>query len=213
MFQIFELTLNLSIILLKRMIKLGLTGGIGSGKSTIARIFEILGVPVFNSDVEAKKLYVTDSVLKAAIIEKFGNEAYLDSGEINRQFMISRIFGNKQMLEDLNSLVHPRVKLCFDNWVKIFSNLPLLIKEAAILFESGANTQVDKTLLVVAPIELRINRVIERDKLTRELVIERMKNQLSQEELIKKVDFVIDNSGKVSVIRKVMQLYDELSAK
>jgi dephospho-CoA kinase len=213
MFQIFELTLNLSIILLKRMIKLGLTGGIGSGKSTIAKIFEILGVPVFNSDIEAKKLYVTDLVLKSAIIEKFGNEAYLDSGEINRQFMISRIFGNKQMLEDLNSIVHPRVKLCFDNWVKTFSNLPLLIKEAAILFESGANTQVDKTLLVVAPIDLRINRVIERDKLTREKVIERMNNQLSQEELIKKADFVIDNSGKVSVIRQVMQLYHELSVK
>jgi len=195
------------------MIKLGLTGGIGSGKSTIAKIFEILGVPVFNSDIEAKKLYVTDSVLKAAIIEKFGNEAYLDSGEINRNFMISRIFGNKKMLEDLNSMVHPRVKLCFDNWVKTFSNLPLLIKEAAILFESGANTQVDKTLLVVAPIELRINRVIERDKLTREKVIERMNNQLSQEELIKKADFVIDNSGKVSVIRQVMQLYDTLLAK
>jgi dephospho-CoA kinase len=192
------------------MIKLGLTGGIGSGKSTVSRLFSLLGLPVFDSDKEAKELYKTDNVLKDEIIKQFGQEAYLDNGEISRNFMISRVFSNKQMLEKLNFIVHPRVRIRFDDWLKNYSNFPLVIKEAAILFESGANKQVDKVLLVVAPIEIRIDRVIKRDNTVAEKVLERMKNQWSQDELMKKADYIIDNSGKVSVIQQVNRIYKEI---
>jgi dephospho-CoA kinase len=192
------------------MIKLGLTGGIGSGKSTISRLFNLLGVPVFDSDREAKSLYKVDNELKNEIIKQFGKEAYLDNGEISRHFMVSQVFSNKQKLDKLNSIVHPRVKNRFDDWLKSFSDYPLVIKEAAILFESGANKQVDKVLLVVAPIEIRIDRVIKRDGITIEKVMERIKNQWPQEELVKKADYIIDNSGIISVIKQVNQVYKEI---
>ncbi len=194
------------------MIKIGLTGGIGSGKSTISRLFNLLGVPVFDSDREAKELYKTDNELKNEIIKQFGKEAFLDSGEISRNFMISQVFSNTQKLEKLNSIVHPRVRNRFNDWLKSLSNIPVVIKEAAILFESGANKQVDKVLLVVAPIEVRIDRVIKRDGTEVEKVMERIKNQWPQEELVKKADYIIDNSGNISVIKQVNQIYKEILA-
>jgi dephospho-CoA kinase len=195
------------------MIKVGLTGGIGSGKSTVARLFSLLGVPVFDSDSEAKKLYLSDSILKAGLIDKFGAEVYLPTGQINKDFLVSNIFSNKQMLNELNALVHPRVKICFDTWVGFNSTAPILIKEAAILFESGADRQLEKKIVVVAPVELRILRVVARDKINEAKVLERMKNQWPQEELIKRSDFIVDNSGKISVIQQVLTIYKTLMEK
>jgi len=192
------------------MIKAGLTGGIGSGKSTVARLFAMLDVPVFDSDTVAKSLYHTDLILKARLIEKFGPKIYLENGQINKSFLISEIFSHAKTLEELNALVHPRVKASFDHWVENNSNFPILIKEAAILFESGADKQVDKKIVVVAPLEVRISRVMIRDSFTRDKVMERIKNQLPQEELVNRADFVIDNSGKVSVIKQVINIHKQL---
>lgn len=193
------------------MTKLGLTGGIGSGKSTIAQIFSLLGVPVFNSDVEAKKLYKTDTILKSQIIKEFGENAYVNSGEINKSFLISTVFPDSQKLDLLNKLVHPRVKLHFEHWISLHSTSGLIIKEAAILFESGAYKQVDKIIVVTAPDEIRIERVMNRDSISREKVLERMSHQWPQDELIAKADFVIDNSGAASVIKQVFQIYTYLT--
>jgi dephospho-CoA kinase len=195
------------------MIKVGLTGGIGSGKSTVAQIFSILGVPVFDSDSEAKNLYHSDSVLKAGLIEKFGLDVYLPTGQINRTFLISKVFRNHQMLNELNAIVHPRVKIHFDTWLENNSDSPIIIKEAAILFESGADIQVERKIVVVAPVELRIARVIARDKTDAAGVLERMKNQWPQDELIKRADFIVDNSGKVSVIQQVLIVYKNILGK
>jgi dephospho-CoA kinase len=192
------------------MIKLGLTGGIGCGKSIIARYFSLFGIPVYNSDLEAKKLYRHDKYLKTEILKRFGGESYLSSGEINKQFMISKVFSNPDELEVLNQLVHPRVKLNFENWIEQNGNSPIIIKEAAILFESGAYRQMDKIIVVTSPDEIRIKRVIQRDKIDRTQVLERMKNQWPQEKLIKNADYIIDNSGQVSVISQAISIYNEL---
>jgi dephospho-CoA kinase len=192
------------------MIKLGLTGGIGSGKSTIAKLFCLLGVPVYNSDIEAKKLYKTDKLLKEEIIKKFGEQAYLTTDEINKQFLIDKVFVNHEKLNELNQLVHPRVKAHFEKWLKKHESSDLIVKEAAILFESGAYKQVDKIIVVNSTQEQRIKRVMERDKVSRAQVIKRMNKQWQPQELIKKADFVVDNSGKISVINQVLQIYNSL---
>jgi dephospho-CoA kinase len=192
------------------MIKLGLTGGIGSGKSTIAKIFSVLGVPVYNSDIEAKNLYQTDQILKTQIISAFGENTYSDLGEINKSYLISFVFSDNEKLKLLNSIVHPRVKLNFEQWILIHADSKLILKEAAILFESGAYKQVDKTIVVSAPDEIRIERVMKRDLISRSGVLDRMKHQWAQNDLIAKADFVIDNSGRTSVIKQVLQLYKYL---
>jgi dephospho-CoA kinase len=210
MFQVYGYAHNLLTILLKRMIKLGLTGGIGSGKSTIARLFGFLGIPVFDSDSIAKNLYLTDSELKSSLIHKFGPEVYLSSGQINKAFLISNVFNNRSELEELNAIVHPRVKASFEEWVMNNSSQPILLKEAAILFESGADKQLDLKIVVVAPVETRISRVIARDKTEKCNVLSRMKNQWPEEELIKRADFVIDNSGRISVLEQVLYIHKNL---
>ncbi len=193
------------------MIKIGLTGGIGSGKSTIARIFNLLGIPIYDSDTEAKKLYTTDKILKDLVVKSFGSKAYRNNGEINKKFLRDHVFTDSAKLNLLNRLVHPRVKINFENWLTKNSGVPVIIKEAAILFESGASKQVDKIIVVTAPDELRIKRVTDRDKIDREAVLLRMKNQWPQHELINHADFVIDNSGNTSVLNQIFEIYQYLT--
>jgi dephospho-CoA kinase len=192
------------------MIKLGITGGIGSGKSTVSKIFRLLGVPVFDSDSEAKDLYATDSVLKNQLIENFGNESYLPDGTLNRPYLGSIVFNNPAKLNELNKLVHPRVTERFKEWLIQHQTSEIIIKEAAILFESGANIQVDKTLVVAAPLEIRIERVMSRDALARQDVINRIQKQWTQEELLSRADYIVYNSGKESLIKQVLLIHQIL---
>jgi dephospho-CoA kinase len=171
---------------------IGLTGGIGSGKSTIANYFLSKGIPVYISDVEARKVMELPNV-SAKIANEFGHEL-LEQGLINRDKLAAIVFGSPEKLKKLNAIVHPEVKKHFDKWVLTHKNSPFVIKEAAILFESGAYKDCDYIISVSAPIETRIKRVMERDQTTREQVQNRINNQMSDEERNAKSDFVISNT-------------------
>ncbi|MEI7801993.1 MAG: dephospho-CoA kinase [Bacteroidota bacterium] len=193
------------------MRSIGITGGIGSGKSTICRVFETLGVPVFYADAEAKKIQNEDETVRNAIIALFGNEVYSTEG-LNRKLVAEKVFADKNLLEQLNKIVHPATITAFEKWQEKNADKPYCLKEAAILFETGIADSLDKIIVVTAPDELKINRIIERDKSTREEVIARMKNQLSDEEKIKRADFVIVNDEKQAIIPQIMKVHKALLA-
>ena len=178
---------------------IGLTGGIGSGKTMIAEYIKSLGIPVYIADDEARELMSTDKVIQA-ISAAFGNEV-VDNGILNRDKLAQIVFNNPEKLQKLNSIVHPEVKKHFDTWVEKHKNSPFLVKEAAILFESGSNKYCDAVITVTAPIETRLQRVIERDKTDRESVLKRMQNQWTDEQRIAKSDYVIHNIS-VDVAKK-----------
>ncbi len=190
------------------MIKVGLTGGIGSGKSYVAKIFSALGIPIYNSDLEAKKLYLRDDVRKLMILN-FGNDVYLESGYINKNYLANIIFNDKNALHKVNSIIHPLVKKHFDKWLEEHKQVAYIIKEAAILFESGAFKFMDKNIVVTAPIKLRIERVIKRDKTDKETVLNKINKQLSDEELIKRCDLNIINNEKV-LLPQVLKIHKVL---
>ena len=145
------------------MLKIGITGNIGGGKTTVSRIFEILGIPVFYADSAAKKVMAEDPVLVDALKTSFGNEAYFADGSLNRKHIASVVFNNEAELFKLNSLVHPAVFRAFDTWVGQTNDVPYVIKEAALLFESSSYKMCDYSIMVTAPLELRIQRVMQRD--------------------------------------------------
>jgi dephospho-CoA kinase len=161
------------------MIKIGITGGIGSGKTIVCSIFEKLGVPVFYADTVAKEIMVTDPVLREGIINTFGKDSYEASGKLNNKYIANIVFNDQQELAKLNGLVHPAVFRAFDSWQQsISADVPYALKEAALLFESGSYQMCDKSILVTAPAEVRIQRVMERDEVTRAQVEARMDKQL-----------------------------------
>src|SRR5690606_2845655 len=182
----------------KKTIIIGLTGGIGSGKSTIAEIFTTLKIPVFNSDLEAKQLYSHPEV-KHQIITLFGN-VYNEQHQLDKKALANIVFNNDKKLQQLNNIIHPAVKKLFDTWVNKNNHAPILIKEAAILIESGAAKQVDKIIVVTAPEKERIIRVMQRDNVSEKEVVARMSKQLPEEELIAQADFIIKNDNKQLVI-------------
>lgn len=190
------------------MLRIGLTGGIGSGKSTIAEVFAQLKIPVYLSDDRAKALMVNDTSVKLAIISLFGKESYVD-GELNRALIASKVFSDKKELEKLNAIVHPALKNDFETWCKNQTST-YVIKEAAILFESEANKRLDKVILIEAPKELRIKRVMERDKVGRESVIERMDKQWSDERKRGLSDYIIQNDGIQLVLEQVLKIHNDL---
>ena len=188
----------------------GLTGGIGSGKSTIAKIFNSLGIKAYNSDVEAKKIVNTDNQTIELIKQTFGTDIYDTSG-LNSKKMAELVFNNKAALEELNAIVHPKVKQHFEHWICSNQAAQILIKEAAILIESGANKGLDKIIVVTAPEELRINRVANRDNANEVDVKKRIKAQMSDEDRIKFADYIIYNNEKDLVIPQVLNIYKQLS--
>lgn len=192
------------------MYKIGITGGIGSGKSTICKVFELLGVPVYYADVAARELLENDAEVKNKITAIFGKEVIDENGDIIRKKVASLVFGNENQLNKLNGIIHPAVALHFETWLKQRMAAPYILKEAAILFESGAYLQMDKIITVSAPVELRIARVVKRDTVSQEEVKQRMKNQLSEEERIKRAQFVIVNDEKQLVIPQIMELHEKL---
>ena len=192
------------------MIKVGLTGGIGSGKSLVAKVFSVLGASVYDSDFATKQLYLTNLELKKQLITNFGNQTYYEDGKLNRKYLGEIVFGNKSKLGLINKIVHPFVKLDFEEWLKKTGKEKYIIKEAAILIESGAYKQVDKIIVVSAPKDVRIKRVIARDKTTREEVIRRMNNQLSDEKLLDFADYLVKNDSKSSLLCQIVNIHNLL---
>ena len=191
------------------MFKLGLTGGIGSGKTLVCQIFEKLGVPVYYADSAARDLMNTDPGLMAGIRQKFGDEAYGSEG-LNRQYLAARVFGDHEKLKDLNKLVHPAVRKDFMQWAEKQEAAPYVIEEAAILFESRASEGMDLSVLVYAPEELRISRVMERDGIKREAVLKRMEHQMSEEKKMEMADRVLVNDGSRMILPQVIELHNEI---
>jgi len=187
------------------MLTIGITGGIGSGKTTVCQIFESLGVPVFNADITAKSIMNTDPVLIAAIKEAFGMEAYHGNGELNRKYLASQVFNNQKALDQLNALVHPAAIQASIDWANE-QNVPYVIKEAAILFESGSYKNCDFNILVFSPEKTRIERVMKRDGVDEESVRSRINKQMPEEEKKKMADFIIINDGKTALIPQVLKL-------
>jgi dephospho-CoA kinase len=187
---------------------LGLTGGIGSGKSTVARLFEMLGYAVFNSDMVAKQVYFDDAI-KQQVIALLGKEAYLTSQSLNKQFISTKIFSNTELLHKLNAIIHPAVKNRLVAFVEV-NKQKTVVKETALLFEVGLNKDVDKIILVASDDALRINRVIKRDGLTREEVLKKIKSQLPQEEKIKRADYIIYNNEHDSLIEQVLTIKKQI---
>lgn len=193
------------------MIILGITGGIGSGKSTVSELFRICGVPVYIADEESKKLVATSPVIREKLIDLFGSELY--AGEVlNKSLLASHIFNDKGKLEKVNSIIHPEVEKHFNVWVEEHKDSPIVAKEAAILFESGFNRLVDKVIMVYAPLEVRVDRVMSRDNVTRDLVEARIKNQMSDEEKVKLSDLVIVNNNTCSLIEQVLNILEQLKS-
>ena len=190
------------------MVKVGITGGIGSGKTWVCRVFQHLGVPLFNADEEVKNLYQTDETLKGLLITEFGNSAYTPSGDFNKAFF-REILVDSNKRETLNQIVHPLVFKRFEEWSSEQKS-PYVIKEAAILFESGADKTVDKSIGVFAPLEIRMERVIARDNRTREEIQTIMNMQLSDDALKSKVDYTIINDNEHGVIVQVRALHQVL---
>ena len=190
---------------------IGLTGGIGSGKTTVANEFLSLGVPVYITDLEAKKLMQSDSVLKQ-IKEEFGS-AVFDKGVLLRDKLSEIVFNDDKRLGKLNSIVHPAVKQHFREWLLEHQNNPFVIYESAILFESGSYKECDYIINVVAPLEIRIQRVVERDKTTREKVLERIKNQWNDEEKSSKSDFIIKNTSMEAIKPEIVKILKFLGIK
>jgi dephospho-CoA kinase len=189
-------------------IKLGITGGIGSGKTSVCRVFNVLGIPVFSADSVAKIIMEKDEVVINGINSITGKNLYL-SGSLDRMALASIIFSDRNLLEKVDSLVHPVVFEYFERWIKE-QTTPYVIMEAAILFESGAFRVVDKTATVVAPTEERIRRVMERNGLSRNQILERMTNQLDDESRIRLADYVIQNSENDMIIPAILRIHEEM---
>jgi len=193
------------------MLKVGLTGGIGSGKSTIAGIFEVLGIPVSYADQEAKRVMNEDPWLKEQILLHFGAAAYKE-GQLDRSWMAAQVFSRKDKLELLNSLVHPATIRAGEQWMAAQEALaaPYAIREAALIFESTGGKGLDYIIGVYAPVTLRLHRTLQRDKVTRDQVLQRMDNQLDEEIKMRLCDSVLYNDDQQAVLPQVLKLHDLL---
>lgn len=194
----------------KPPLQIGITGGIGSGKTTICKIFETLDIPVYYADDRAKWLMANDPDLKKKIEEKFGEEAYTKEGKLNRSYLADRVFGDSESLRALNELVHPAVGRDAQQWHESQGNVPYTLKEAALIFESGSFRHLDKVIVVYAPREMRLQRVMRRDGSPREAIEARMDKQMPEEEKIERADFVIYNDGRASLVRQVWEIHLQL---
>ena len=193
--------------------KIGITGGIGSGKSTVCQIFKILGIPVYSADDRAKWLMAHDPELKSSILSEFGKESYTSSGELNRTYLAEKVFPNPQAVAKINSLVHPSVGRDFEAWVEL-QNSPYILKEAALIFESGGEKKLDGVINVSSPLKIRVARVLLRDPYrSEEQVNHIIDQQMPDEEKNSKADFVIKNSDNKMLIPQVLAIHQELVKK
>ncbi|MBD79480.1 MAG: dephospho-CoA kinase [Crocinitomicaceae bacterium] len=191
------------------MLQVGVTGGIGSGKSLVCRIFQSMGVPIYEADARARELTNCDPEIRRNITEVFGVHSYTQDG-LNRQLMAQEVFNNQEKLDRLNGIIHPVVGKDYKDWCHLHATNKVVIKEAAILFESGSYKSCDKVILVNAPESIRLSRVVERDGVSEEEVKQRMANQWSSEKKMELADFLIMNDGSQALIPQVIKVYKTL---
>ena len=195
------------------MLKIGITGGIGSGKTTVCKIFEVLGIPVFYADQVAKEIMITDKKLKRAVQNTFGEQSYTNEGVLNNKYLASIVFNDKKKLDVLNGIVHPAVFNAFDSWVLNQDGAPYIVKEAALLFESESYKTCDYCILIKAPIDLKIQRVMQRNPISVEEIKARMNRQFTDEKKEKMSDFVLINDEKQLLIPQILRLNEEFQTK
>jgi dephospho-CoA kinase len=191
------------------MVIVGITGGIGSGKSVISKLLMAMGYPVYESDAEAKKIMQSDSNVIKELQLEFGENAYTNN-QLNKQYLAREVFGNPERLRALNAIVHPAVKRHFQAWTKLQSGSVVFL-ETAILFESGFNSETHRVILVTAPLDIRIERVVRRDQCTQEQVMQRIAQQWTEEAKALKSDFIIVNDGLHSLIKQTERITSELT--
>ena len=191
------------------MIKIGITGGIGSGKSVVSRILQVLDIPIYIADDEAKKLMVTDPHIKKSLIALLGNQVYLD-GQLNKKLLANYLFAKPEHTKEINDIVHPRVKEDFLTWCEKNQECPIVGIESAILFEAGFKNAVDYSILVYASEEVRLERAIKRDKSTAELIAKRIAAQTPDREKLLLTDFLVYNDGNIAILPQVLFLLQEL---
>jgi dephospho-CoA kinase len=189
------------------MFKLGIGGGIGSGKTMVCSILRVLGVPVYNADAEARRLMDEREDLQREILQILGDAAY-SNGKLDRNYVAGRVFKEGDLLKQLNRIVHPAVREDFLYWAANQSGAPYVVEEAAILFESGAYRYMDATVFVEAPLELRVSRVMERDGVSRQSVLERIARQADPETLVSQADHVIVNDGQRMLLPRVVEIHE-----
>lgn len=193
------------------MIKIGITGGIGGGKSTVCKVFKVMGIPVFEADSVAKQLMNSDSRIQTQLIDLFGASVYLPDMTIDRKSLSGQVFNNTSLLEQLNAIVHPMVRKAFEDWWKV-QRSPYIIHEAAILFESGFYKMMDMTIVVVTDEAERIERVVKRNGITEEQVRLRIQSQWTDEQRIKLADFVIGNNDNELIIPQIVEIDKKIRA-
>lgn len=191
------------------MLKIGITGGIGSGKTTVSQVFKLLDIPVFYADDRAKKLMVEDQVLIKQIKTEFGEEAYFSNQTLNKKYISNLVFKNPNQLDKLNGMVHPLIFKAFEDWYEQ-QNAPYVLKEAALLFETNSYQQNHFNILVSCPLPLRIERVMRRDQVTKEQVLERIAAQLPEETKQGLADFQIQNNEHELIITQVLKIHKAL---
>lgn len=193
------------------MLAVGITGGIGSGKSYICTVFEQLGVKIYYADARAKFLSNNSEEIITQIKSVFGKESFIN-GEYNRAYIASQVFNNTDKLQMLNDIIHPAIEKDYQKWIEKHKYEPYTLKEAAILFESGTYKLLDKTILVTAPLDTRIKRVVERDQTTVEAVQNRIKKQWPTEKIIPLADFILENDGKKLILPQIIKLDKKLKS-
>lgn len=193
-------------------LRVGVTGGIGSGKTTVCKIFEELGIPVYYADERAKALMMSNKGLVKSIKKLFGDEAYLLDGSLNRKYIAGLVFQNAKLLEKLNGIVHPAVLKDGEKWHKQQKGVPYTVKESAILFEIGSQIFYDKTIMVYAPKSIRLERAMQRDGQTKEAVEARMAKQMDDDQKMQLADYVLINDGQQALLPQVVALHRQLIA-
>lgn len=192
------------------MIKVGITGNIGSGKTTVCRIFEILGVPVYYADDRAKELLQSDKEIIEQVKKLFGDDVYDANNRIDKKRVAHVVFNEPEFLKQYEAIIHPAVIRDGEKWFQRHAQFPYAIKEAALLFESGGYKHLDKTICVTAPVNIRIKRIQERDGLDTEDILARMRNQMAEAEKVELSDFIIYNDGTAPLIRQVLNIHEKL---
>ena len=193
------------------MLSVGISGGMGSGKTLVCAIFKVLGISVYNSDLEAKRIMETNEQVKKEIINLLGKESYLNNMTLNRKYIAEKIFNHTELLSGINQIVHPAVREDAEIWSKkIHGDNSYFLRESAILFETGIYKQLNYNILVIAPRELRLHRIKNRDRLSEEEIASRMNQQWSDEQKLPLTDFVIINDGKTFLIPQILKIHKSL---
>ncbi len=194
------------------MLKIGITGGIGSGKSLVCKVFEKLGVSVFHSDDIAKILLDTDEGIRAEMYNYFGEKIFNKANMIDRPALANIIFSDKIALKKTNTIVHPEVETAFNLWLEKKQNCKYILKEAAIIFESNSYKTLDKIICVTASLEERIKRITERDVVSRESILKRINMQMNEADRINKSDYIINNEEKNTILPQILKLHKQFSS-